>query len=116
MFSFITEIVGLSAERFEEYRNAQGAYDVLPIVAATLPREADALTHVDLPGLAVDVATPVLLLLGTVSPRWAGEITRALAARLTTVELVTIPDHGHDAIDMAPDLIIDELCRFLDKD
>jgi pimeloyl-ACP methyl ester carboxylesterase len=51
-----------------------------------------------------------------VSPRWAGEITRALAARLTTVELVTIPDHGHDAIDMAPDLIIDELCRFLDKD
>lgn len=116
MFSFITEIVGLSAERFEEYRNAPGAYDVLPIVAETFPREADALTHVDLPGLAVDVATPVLLLLGTVSPRWAGEITRALAARLTAVELVTLPDHGHDAIDMVPDLIINELCRFFDND
>jgi pimeloyl-ACP methyl ester carboxylesterase len=116
MLSFITEIVGLSAERFGEYRSAPAAYDVLPIVAATLPREADALTDVDLADLAVDVSAPVLLLVGTVSPQWAGEITRALAERLTTVELVTLPDQGHDAIDMAPDLIIDELGRFFDND
>ncbi len=69
MFSFITEIVGLTAERFEEYRSAPGAYDVLPIVTATLSREAEALTSVDLLGLAAQVAAPVLLLLGTKSPR-----------------------------------------------
>ena len=116
MFSFITEIVGLTAERFEDYRNAPGAHDVLPIVSATLPREAEALTSVDLPGLAVKVAAPVLLLLGTKSPPWAGEITRELAATLTTAELVSLPDQGHDAIDSAPDLIVTELRRFFDND
>jgi len=69
IFSFITEIVGLCPERFEEYRSAPGAYDVLPIVTATLSREAAALTSVDLPGLAARVVAPVLLLLGTKSPR-----------------------------------------------
>ncbi len=116
MFSFITEIVGLTPERFEEYRSAPGAYDVLPIVTATLPREAEALTNVDLSGLAAQVAVPVLLLLGTKSPPWAGEITRALAGALTTTELVSLPDQGHDAIDSAPDLIVSELRRFLDND
>ena len=116
MFSFITEIVGLTAERFEEYRSAPGAYDVLPIVTATLPREAAALTSVDLAGLAAQVAAPVLLLLGTKSPPWAGEITRALAATLATAELVSLPDQGHDAIDSAPGLIVTELRRFFDND
>jgi pimeloyl-ACP methyl ester carboxylesterase len=116
MFSFVTEIVGLTAERFEEYRSAPGAYDVLPIVTATLPREAEALTSVDLPGLAAQVVAPVLLLLGTKSPPWASEITRALAATLTTAELVSLPDQGHDAIDSAPDLIVTELRRFFDND
>ncbi len=116
MFSFITEIVGLSAERFEGYRNAPGAHDVLPIVTATLPREAEALTSVDLLGLAAQVTAPVLLLLGTKSPPWAGEITRALAATLATAELVSLPDQGHDAIDSAPDLIVSELRRFFDND
>src|ERR1700734_1635545 len=44
MFSFVTEIVGLTAVQFDEYKGAPGAQDVLPIVAATLPREAEALT------------------------------------------------------------------------
>jgi len=116
IFSFITEIVGLTAERFEEYRSAPGAYDVLPIVTATLPREAEALTSVDLLGLATKVTAPVLLLLGTKSPPWAGEITRALAATLTIAELVSLPDQGHDAVDSAPDLIVSELRRFFDND
>jgi len=116
MFSFITEVVGLSAERFEEYRNAPGAYDVLPIVTATLPREAEALGNVDLARIAAKVTTPVLLLLGTESPPWAGEITRALAATLPIADLVSLLGEGHDAIDSAPDLIVSELRRFFDND
>ncbi|MFZ2056485.1 MAG: alpha/beta hydrolase [Acidimicrobiales bacterium] len=116
MFSFITEIVGLTPERFEKHRSAPGAYDVLPTVTATLPREAEALTGVDLPGLAAQVVALVLLLLGTKSPPWASEITRALAAALAIAELVSLPDQGHDAIDSAPDLIVSELRRFFDND
>ena len=55
MASFLTEIIGLTAGKVEELKNAPRAYDVLPIVSATLPREAHALTSVDLPGLAAAV-------------------------------------------------------------
>ena len=41
MFSFVTEIVGLSPEQFEGYRNLPGAEGVLAIVAATMPRERE---------------------------------------------------------------------------
>jgi hypothetical protein len=37
---------------------------------------------VDLPGLAASVALAALLLLGTTSPAWAGDITRAITAAL----------------------------------
>jgi hypothetical protein len=52
MFSFVTDIVGLTAEQFEEYRAAPGAHDILPIVSATMGREARSLLNVDLDALA----------------------------------------------------------------
>jgi len=67
---------------------------------------------VDPPGLAASVAAPVLLLLGTTSPAWAGDITRAIAASLPAAELVSLPGHGHAAIDTAPGLVAGELLRF----
>ena len=115
MFSFITEVVGLTAEQFEEYRAVPGAQDVLPIVAATLPREAEALTSVDLSGLAAGVSVPVLLLLGATSPSWAEDITRVLAAALTDAEIVILPDNGHAAVNSAPDLVVSELEHFFDR-
>src|ERR1035437_5565991 len=42
-FTFLTEIVGLTRSEVETLHNAPGGRDVLPIVAATLPREAWAL-------------------------------------------------------------------------
>ncbi|HEV3268953.1 MAG TPA: alpha/beta hydrolase [Acidimicrobiales bacterium] len=116
MFSFVTEIVGLSAERFEEYRSALGAYDVLPIVDGTLPREAKALRSVNLTSLAPEVTTPVLLLLGTKSPPWASDITRALAASMLNASIVSLVGQGHDAIDTAPELVVGELKCFLEGD
>ena len=115
MFSFITEVVGLTAEQFEEYRAVPGAQDVLPIVAATLPREAEALTSVDLSGLAAGVSVPVLLLLGATSPSWADDITRVLATALTDAEVVILPDNGHAAVNSAPDLVVSELEHFFDR-
>lgn len=116
MFSFLTEIVGLTAEQVEEARASPAAQGVLPIVSATLPREARALSSADLLGAARTVTCPVLLLLGEQSPSWASEITRALAAARATAELAVLPGHGHDAVDSAPDLVVRELQRFFDND
>ncbi len=46
--TFLTEIVGLTRSEVEALRDAPGGRDVLPIVAATLPREARALAAADL--------------------------------------------------------------------
>lgn len=113
MLSFLTEVVGLTVEEIEELRSSPAAQDVLPIVSATLPREAQALATVDLLAIAGAVAAPVLLLLGAASPPWAGDISRALAATLPDAELVILPGQGHDAVDSAPEVVAGELRRFL---
>lgn len=112
MFSFLTEIIGLTPEQIMELRDAPGAQDVLPIVAATLPREARALGSADLVAAARAVTCPVLLLLGSQSPSWAREITHALAAALAAAELVILPGQAHEAVDSAPGLVAAELRRF----
>jgi pimeloyl-ACP methyl ester carboxylesterase len=66
---------------------------VLPIAAATLPRETRALAA-DLAGAARRVRQPVLLLLGTASPPWASQITRELAAALPAATVTELPGAG----------------------
>jgi len=112
MVSFLTEIIGLTAGQIKELRNAPGAYDIFPIVTATMPREAQALTTVDLLSAAAAISCPVLLLLGERSPPWAGDITRALAAALPAADLAVLPGQGHEAVDSAPELVVSELRRF----
>ena len=113
MISFLTEIIGLSMAQVSELRNAPGAQDVLPIVSATLPREAEALASADPLALAGDVTSPVLLLLGEASPGWAADITRVMDAALPQVTLAVLPGVGHEATDTAPGLIYSELLHFL---
>jgi pimeloyl-ACP methyl ester carboxylesterase len=113
MFTFLTEVVGLTREQIEGFRGLPGAQDVLPIVAATLPREAEGLASVDLPALAAAITVPVLLLLGTASPGWAGDITRALAAVLPAATVGELPGFGHEAVDTAPGLVDTRLREFL---
>jgi pimeloyl-ACP methyl ester carboxylesterase len=110
MFTFLTEVVGLTREQIEGFRALPGAGDVLPIVAATLAREADGLAAVDLPALATAITVPVLLMLGTASPPWAGDLTRALEAVLPDATVAELPGFGHEAIDIAPDRV-DALLR-----
>ena len=113
MISFLTEVIGLTMTQVSELRNAPGAQDVLPIVSATLPREAEALASADPMALAAGVTAPVLLLLGEASPAWAADITHALSATLPCATLAVLPGAGHEAIDTAPGLIHRELLRFL---
>jgi pimeloyl-ACP methyl ester carboxylesterase len=113
MISFLTEIIGLTTAQVSELRDTAGAQDVLPIVSATLPREAEALASADPLGLADDVTAPVLLLLGETSPAWAADLTHALAAALPQASLAVLPGCGHEAIDAAPGLVYRELAQFL---
>jgi pimeloyl-ACP methyl ester carboxylesterase len=112
MVSFLTEIIGLTIEQVDQFRDTPGSADVLAIVAATLPREARALTVVDLPRLARSTTCQTLLLVGSASPPWADQITRELSAALPSSEVVVLDGQGHEAIDYAPGLIVDELQRF----
>jgi pimeloyl-ACP methyl ester carboxylesterase len=113
-FSFLTEIIGLTQAEVAALRDAPGARDVLPIIAATMPREARALAAVDLSAAAGQVSQPVLLLLGATSPPWAGQIIAELAAVLPAATVIQLPGVGHDVLDQAPGRLAAELDRFLD--
>jgi len=97
-------------------RDAPGGRDVLPIAQATLPREARALAAADLASSARRVRQPVLLLLGTVSPAWAGEITRELAVAMPAATVRELPGVGHNALAEAPALLVSEIVRFLSEE
>ena len=113
VFSFLIEIIGLTRFDVEALRDAPGGRDVLPIAAATLPREALALGAVDLAAEAAAVRQPALLLLGTAGPPWAGEITAQLAAALPAATVTELAGVGHLALDTAPDLVTEAVIRFL---
>ena len=111
MLSFLTEIIGLTAEQVSDLRNAPARYDILPTVSATMPREAQFLAGLDLSALATDV--PVLLILGSASPAWAREVAGELAAVLPRSTLAVLDGQGHDAIDTAPAALAGALDEFL---
>ena len=110
--SFLIEIMALTGEQLDSLRNAPRGYDVMPIVTATLPREALALASVDLTALAEAVTVPALLILGDASPPWAGEITRELTAALPESKVAVLPGQGHLAVDSAPGLVARALTEF----
>jgi pimeloyl-ACP methyl ester carboxylesterase len=109
MVSFLSEVIGLRPEEIDALRRAPMGYDVLAVVSATLPREAHALSRVDPAALARDLDCPITLLLGDHSPAWAGAVTAAITDAAPSAEVLALPGCGHDAIDMAPDLIVSQL-------
>ena len=85
-------------------------------VTPTLPRELRAeLAHgLDREALA-ELAMPALLLVGTESPDWAVRSTEAYAGALPNAERRSLEGQGHGANVSAPELLADELTRFLSK-
>jgi pimeloyl-ACP methyl ester carboxylesterase len=113
MMSFLTEVIRLTGEQIDALRNTALGYDIMPIVTATMPREAGALASADLRALAGAVTAPVLLILGAASPLWAGEITRELTATLPESKVAVLPGQDHLAIDAAPGRAAQALTGFL---
>ena len=113
MISFLTEIIGLTMTQISELRNTPGAQDVLPIVSATLPREAEALASADPRPWRPTSPRRSCSCSGEASPAWAADLTHALSAALPQATLAVLPGFGHEAIDAAPGLIYRELAQFL---
>lgn len=113
MFSFLTEIIGLSPTDVEALRTAPAAYDILGVVRATMPREAEGLRTLDLLESVKGVQCPITLLVGTKSPPWAHVVADALAGAAPTVEVVSLLGVGHEAIDTAPRQLVEELEHLL---
>lgn len=110
--SFLVDVVGLRREEVMAHAGGEGVDDVLAVASRTLVREGDALADLDLAPLAAGVLQPVLLLLGTASPPWAGEITRTLAELLPSAALTSVEGHGHEGVDTAAGVVAGELLRF----
>lgn len=113
MASFLVEVIGLTPASVASLRDSPIAEDSPSIVATTLAREAHALTTVELDRLARQVTQPVLLLLGTDSPAWAGTITHRLTDVLPDPTLVTVDGHGHEGVDTDPRRVSAEITAFL---
>lgn len=113
MASFLIDVIGLSPHPVASMRNTSVANESVDIVAATMQREAAALTVADLDNLARRVRQSVMLLLGSDSPPWASTITTRLANTLTTSTVTHLDGAGHEAVDTAPETVTTQLRRFL---
>jgi pimeloyl-ACP methyl ester carboxylesterase len=104
---------GLTPEELEQIR-ASPVWSARVAAAHTVAREVrgEEGYSVD-PERFRDLATPALLLLGEESPDWAREGTERLRAALPDARVAILRGQGHAAIMTAPELVADEVARFL---
>ncbi len=106
-------LFGLTPEEVEQLRGAP-TWPVRVSAAHTVAREvrAEAAYRPD-PELLAGVTAPVLLLLGSESPDWAREGTEQIRDALPDARIAVLPGEGHAAIMTAPELVAEEVTRFL---
>jgi pimeloyl-ACP methyl ester carboxylesterase len=104
---------GLTTEEVEQIR-ASPTWSARVAAAHTVAREvrAEEAYRVD-PERFRNVATPALLLLGEESPDWAREGTERIRAALPDARVSVLNGQGHAAIMTAPELVAEEVARFL---
>lgn len=104
---------GLTPEELEQMR-ALPTWSARVAAAHTVTREirVEEAYRLD-PERFRDLAAPVLLLLGEESPDWAREGTERIRAILPDARVAILRGQGHMAIMTAPELVADEVARFL---
>jgi pimeloyl-ACP methyl ester carboxylesterase len=113
LVELLVEVMGLDPAMLAAMRDTPRAAESLAVFTATYGREGEFLQTVDVAALARNVTVPVHFLLGEESPAWAGEVTRALLAVLPNATVTTVPGHGHDLVDTAPEAVLATLEAFL---
>jgi pimeloyl-ACP methyl ester carboxylesterase len=106
-------LFGLTAEEVEQLQGAP-TWPVRVSAAHTVAREVRAeqdyrLDHERLAG----VTAAALLLLGGESPDWARDGTEQIRDALPDARIAVLPGEGHAAIMTAPELVAEEVIRFL---
>ena len=106
-------LFGLTPEEVEQLRSAP-TWPVRVAAAHTVAREVrgEESYRVE-PERFAGVAAPALLLLGGESPDWAREGTERIRDALPDARIAVLPGEGHAAIMTAPELVADEVKRFL---
>jgi pimeloyl-ACP methyl ester carboxylesterase len=104
---------GLAPEELEQSRAAP-TWSARVAAAHTVAREirAEEAYAVDPESLG-SLAAPTLLLLGEHSPKWTREGTERVTSALPNAKVAVLPGQGHAAIMTAPELVADEVTRFL---
>ena len=111
---FLTE-AGLDPDALEQLR-ASPVWAGRVAAAHTIPRELWAEAHYQPdPEALSSRSIPVLLLLGSESPKWAKKGTEVVQSVLPDSRVAMLEGEGHIAILTAPDLVADEVARFLNE-
>jgi pimeloyl-ACP methyl ester carboxylesterase len=104
---------GFTTEELEQLRAAP-TWPRRVAAAPTVAREARAEEACRFDPVRLGaLTTPTLLLLGDQSPAWAGEGTEQIRALLPNARVVVLLGQAHMAHVTAPDLVADEIARFL---
>jgi pimeloyl-ACP methyl ester carboxylesterase len=109
---FLSEL-GLDPDALEQLR-ASPIWGRRVATAHTIPRElrAEESYRPDSATFA-SLAVPALLLLGGESPQWAKKGTEVVRSVLQDNRVATLEGEGHTALMTAPELVADEVARFL---
>lgn len=104
---------GLTPEELEQLRDSP-TWPERVAAAHTIAREirAEEAYRLDRERLR-DLTAPVLLLIGEESPEWARDGTERIRAVLADARVTLLRGEGHMAIMTAPELVADEVARFL---
>ncbi len=106
-------VFGLTPDEIEQMR-ASPTWSARVAAAHTVAREVRAEEACRFePARFRKLATPVLLLLGEESPAWAREGTDRIRALLSDARVAILRGQGHAAIMTAPELVAEEVARFL---
>jgi pimeloyl-ACP methyl ester carboxylesterase len=109
---FLTEL-GLDPDALEQLR-ASPTWGLRLATTHTIPRElrAEESYRPDSAAFA-SLTVPALLLLGSESPRWAKKGTEVVQSVLPDTRVAVLQGEGHIALMTAPELVADEVARFL---
>ena len=109
---FLTE-VGLDPDALEQLR-ASPSWGLRVSAAHTIPRELRAEQRYRPDSAAyASLIVPVRLLLGSESPQWAKKGTEVVQSVLPDKQVAVLQGEGHTALMTAPELVADEVARFL---
>lgn len=110
---FMREVVRLPEHELEAYRRLP-MWKVRIQLAPTIPREmAVDRTYSFDPDKFADLHAPTLLLLGADSPPPFRQAIQVVDSALPNSKIVSLPGQQHVAMDMNPDLFVNEVLRFL---